>query len=457
MNIEDLIDKYGIRVHELDEYTIIQVGETENQDFYQELTEYLKSSNAKIYIANGIVGKATKEEFLEGEEIIQKLLEEIQPNWTKKQIVAYVHYKMGELISYVPDFNFNGAFVNSENAQWTRNIWQSLVRRESVCNGIISISRNILSRTGIATKELVSGGHSFLLAEIEGGNIITDPTWDLKNTLYGARPMYFGKTYEQLREQENGLSNAHKLDNPPENVIEISEKELREIYYTLGFAKEDRTFRFPILDKVSEIEGNTYESSKQRLSAFFEMFTKNFSQEATHLSETRTLLQDCLYTLGIKPRDLTTKFIYKKEDIDCNNPHLCLLVNDEQKREQMVYCLDSEMMKFIDMDVEELDNKYKLHDLDIVKPFWEKYLIQKERGTDELKTQQYMVGVEQSKESVSREDEKKLFGEFEKFESKKAEIGRIDKAIHGLQKLAQGHKIKIDKGDKNFQYANDKI
>lgn len=384
MSIEEFRDKYDVRIDDLEEFTRIQVREDESQEFYQELAEYVKNCNAKISIANGIVGNATREDFLQGEEMIEKIVKEIQPNWTKKQIVAYVHYKIGELISYVPDFNFNGMFVNSANSNDTRNIWKSLINGKSVCNGITSISRNILSRVGVSTRELSSGTHSFLLAETEEGNIITDPTWDLKNTLYGARPMYFGKTYEQLREQEEGLSNAHKLECPPENVIEIPEEELREIYYSLGYAKEDRTFIFPILDRVTEINGNGYENKKEKLNAFFTMFTKEFSKEATHLSETRTILESCLYELGIKPRDLHTKFIYKKEDNDCNNPYLSLLINDEQQREQLVYCLDLDIMQFRNMDLIELDNKYKIHDLDTANPFWKKYLSKDEREIDEF-------------------------------------------------------------------------
>lgn len=383
MSIEELRDKYDIRIDDLEEFTRIQVKEDESQEFYQELAEYVKNCDTKISIANGIIGNATKEDFLQGEEIIEKIIKEIQPNWTKKQIVAYVHYKIGELVSYVPDFNFNGVFVNSTNSN-IRNIWKSLISGKSVCNGITSIARNILSRVGVSTKELSSVTHSFLLAETEEGNIITDPTWDLKNCLYGARPMYFGKTYEQLREQEKRLSNAHKLEYPPENVIEISEEELREIYYTLGYAKEDRTFIFPILDRVLEIKENRYENTKERLNAFFKMFTKEFSKEATHLSETRTILENCLYELGIEPRDLYTKFIYKKEDNDCNNPYLSLLINDEQQREQLVYCLDLDIMQFRNMNVIELDNKYKINDLDTANPFWKKYLTKNERETDEF-------------------------------------------------------------------------
>lgn len=384
MSIEEFRDKYDVRIVNLEEFTRIQVREDESQEFYQELAKYVKSCNNKISIANGIIGNATREDFLQGEEIIEEIVREIQPNWTKKQIAAYVHYKIGKLISYVPDFNFNGMFVNSANSNDTRNIWKSLINGKSVCNGITSIARNILSRVGVVTRELSSGTHSFLLVETEEGNIITDPTWDLKNTLYGARPMYFGKTYEQLRGQEEGLSNAHKLENLPENVIEIPEEELREIYYTLGYTKEDRTFIFPILDRVTEIKENRYESVKEKLDTFFEMFTKEFSRESTHLSETRTILESCLYELGIEPGDLRTKFIYKKEDKDCNNPYLSLLINDEQQREQLVYCLDLEIMQFRNMDVIELDSKYKIHDLDTANPFWKKYLSKDERKIDEF-------------------------------------------------------------------------
>ena len=46
--------------------------------------------------------------------------------------------------------------------------------------------------------------------------------------------------------------------------------------------------------------------------------------------------------------------------------------------------------------------------------------------------------------------EAKLMEEFETTKSKAAEIGRIDKATHGLEELAQGHEIEMDKGDKDF-------
>lgn len=384
MNIEEFKRKYDIRIDELEEFTRIQVKEDESEEFYQELGEYIKDFKGKVSIANGIIGNATKEEFLEGEKIIQEIVEEIEPSWSEKQKVAFVHYKIGKLISYVPDFNFSGRFVNSPISSNTRNIWKSVVDGKSVCNGIVSITRNILSRAGVHTRELSSGTHSFLLAETEEGNIITDPTWDLKNSLYGARPMYFGKTYEQLREQEEGLSNAHKLETPPENVIEIPEQELREIYHSLGYTKEDRTFIFPILDKVTEVKSHRYENTVEKLNAFFTMFNSEFPKEAMHLSETRTILESCLYELGIEPKNLITKFIYDKKDKECQSPYLSLLINSEQGEQQMVYYLDSETMQFRNIKLNELGDKYKTHNLDTAEPFWKKYLSKEERESDEL-------------------------------------------------------------------------
>jgi len=46
--------------------------------------------------------------------------------------------------------------------------------------------------------------------------------------------------------------------------------------------------------------------------------------------------------------------------------------------------------------------------------------------------------------------EAELLGKFKTAKAKETEIGRIDKATHDLQELAQGHEIEIDKGDKDF-------
>lgn len=284
---------------------------------------------------------------------------------------------MGELISYIPDFNFCGKYVNSPTARDSRNIWKSILAGKSVCNGVVEIQRNILSRIGIKTKELSSGTHSFILTETEDGNIITDPTWDLSNTLYQARPQYFGVTYEELRKREEWLSNAHRLENPPENVIGISEQELREIYHSLGLTNEDRTFLFPILEEVQKINEKEYPTMKEKINDFFNMFSEKFSKEASHLSETRTLLESAICELGVESDQIRSKFAYSKEDNDSENSFLIFHIDVDGLNEKM-QILDTEEMYFKSISLEEFDKNFKVHDLDTTEPFWKKYMQKKE-------------------------------------------------------------------------------
>lgn len=66
------------------------------------------------------------------------------------------------------------------------------------------------------------------------------------------------------------------------------------------------------------------------------MFTREFPKEAMHLSETRTILESCLYELGIEQKDLITKFIYDKKDKECENSYLSLLINSVQEGKPMI-------------------------------------------------------------------------------------------------------------------------
>lgn len=164
------------------------------------------------------------------------------------------------------------------------------------------------------------------------------------------------------------------------------------------------------------------------------MFMREFPKEATHLSETSAILESCLHELGIDLKKLTTKFIYQKKDSDCRNPYLCLAIDDEEQKRDLIYCMDLELMQFRDISAIELDNKFKLHDLAIVRPFWEKYLTNDEREIN----------------GGTQANKKVLMNELNNFKRKRAEIVRIDNATKALQELAQGHEIEMDKGDKDF-------
>lgn len=368
-------------------FSYVELEATQTAEYYRRAYDFVNNCEENINIlSKGLIGTATSETFLRSEELIEEIIQEINPEWNTKQKAAYVHYKMGELVSYMPDCTFNNK-VGKTTAKDARSIWTSIDNGISVCNGITAIQRNILSRIGVNTKELSSGSHSFVLVETEDGNIITDATWDLSNTLFEGRPMYFGKTYEQLRTIDGPLSKAHRLENPPDNVIEVSEEELREIYKSIGVAKEDGSFKFPILDKVNEINNQQYENESDKVQAFLQMFSQNFSKQATHLTETRTMIERCIPALGIDDKSFTTKFVYSKEDEDCENPHLCIHLNGEEMNDTIAV-LNTEEMRFKNLSIQDFDRLYKIHEEDTREPFWKKYLHREEvsRETEQDRT-----------------------------------------------------------------------
>lgn len=362
----------------------LMAGSTESQEFYDGLTEFIKNCGADIQISNNVVGKSTKDEYFKAEEIISSIIGEIDSNWSIKQKLAYTHYKMGEIISYLPDCAFRGRFANAKESKDSRNIWRALVNGESVCDGIVDIQRNILSRLGIETTALHSKSHDYLLTKTEEGNIITDPTWDLSNSCFGARPNYFGRTYEELRKDDEPLSNAHKLETPPEDVISISEQELREIYHSIGLTNEDRTFPLPILGEVEKINEQGYKTSDEKYAALFEMFSQKFPEKSRHLSESRSILKSAFVNLGLDGKEIISEFVYSLDDEEFSNP-LLVFHNNSEKSKRVVKILGKKDGSFTTMDLEEFDKKYRLHRLDTLEPFWKKYLPQKEEKQQEEK------------------------------------------------------------------------
>ena len=380
----DIIEYIDVakKAEELKYIKIMDVG---MQEYYNSVSEFVKNCNSEIKIESQTIGSLSKEEFLQAEEIINDIVAQINPLWDTKQKLAYVHYKMGELVTYVPDFNFFGKNINNSVAKNSRNIWKSVIEQKSVCNGITNLQRNILSRIGIETKELSSGGHSFLLTKLEEGNIITDATWDLANTLYKAKPQYFGLTYEKLRKQEEGLSNAHKLDNPPENVIEITDEELRQIYFSIGLTTENKKFLFPLLEKIQEANSKEYNSIGEKVSIFLDDVAKDFPMEISHLAESRSILETVVRDLGIKSEFIRTKFVYDIYDEKNENPYLVFHINSENTND-IIKILDVKDSKteFRNVSVEEFDKNYKVHSLDTTQPFWKKYIKEKENINMEI-------------------------------------------------------------------------
>ena len=91
-----------------EEITAISIAPNASKEYYEKIKTFLQRCNNNIGISNNevFVGECTKEEFYKGEEIINSIIEKINPDWTDLQKSAFVHYEMGKIISYYPDFNF---------------------------------------------------------------------------------------------------------------------------------------------------------------------------------------------------------------------------------------------------------------------------------------------------------------------------------------------------------------
>lgn len=350
----------------------IDIDVVQTKESMEGIREFVKHCREDVKISNSI-GKCNKEEFFNGEEIIESVVKEINPEWTAKQKLAYVHYKMGELVSYLTDYNFNNVVPYPDAITDSRNIWKGLATKQAVCNGITAIQRNILSRVGVETQELSSGTHSFMLTRTEDGNVITDATWDLAYTYYGIRPQHFGLSYENFRQKDGNVSRAHKLENPPENVITIEDEELRNIYQSIGSIGPDRKFN----SKLPLITGNLntqYPANlNDRITGLMEAFNTEHKDKLSHLEEFKTILVTALSFIhaNIDNEHLFQQCIYSKEDSNFTNPKLITKIIGENQ-ENFMYILDPKSKSLEQTSLEELRDKYNYHKNNTLEPFWNK-------------------------------------------------------------------------------------
>ena len=382
VKIDESPSKYTDVARQAENLGFILIPRMESREYYKSLQEFVKNCREELKVKYDFLGEASRDEFLKAEGIINEILDEINPNWNIKQIVVLIHYKIGTIISYIPDNSYNKISDNSLTRNDARNIWKAISSGKSVCSGITAIEQNILYRLGIKTRELSSGIHSYLLIETEDGNIITDATWDLANTLFDAKPNYFGITYDELMSQEREIANSHRLKEPPKNVIGISDEELRNIYYSIGIIDEDFKFPLPIFKRVQEINLGSYQTLKEKISNFFKMFINEFQNESTHLCETRSIIQQCITELGVDCRRITTKFVYSKKDTQCIKPYLATHIDNDEMR-NLFFLLDADRI-IEEIDLQDFDDNYMVHRYDTSKPFWKKYLKREKTKKQEL-------------------------------------------------------------------------
>lgn len=77
----------------------INIDPNQNMDFFEGLKLFANQANDDVRFNSNTVSNCTKEEFLNGEKIIESIIAEMNPTWSTKQKLAFVHYKMGNLVT----------------------------------------------------------------------------------------------------------------------------------------------------------------------------------------------------------------------------------------------------------------------------------------------------------------------------------------------------------------------
>lgn len=364
------------------ETIIINSTEIHDKEWYEAVRSFVRNCKENIQISNVLAGSCTKEEFFAAEDIIEGIVNQIKPEWNAKQKLAFVHFKMGELVTYMADYPANSKPPTPKCLNDVRNIWKSLTSGITVCNGVTYIERSILSRVGVTTKELSSGVHRFMLTETEDGNIITDATWDLSSTAFGCRPQYFGKTYEEFRQIDGTQSNAHRLQEIPENIIGISSEELKEIYYSIGIIGEDRKFNSKISELLDEMNSEEFASQEDRTKRLWELIEEKIGDKFSHIEECKSMIENCLRWNGVDIENVTSQYVYAPTDNEFRQPKLVISVKENDDT-RVTKIIDPNGDSVFDISLESLHDNFRYHKNNTQEPFWESELKRKNEAERE--------------------------------------------------------------------------
>lgn len=320
--------------------------------------------------------RSTTEEYIKGEEWIDSVLNELKPEWTDIQKIAYIDMAIGKKISYSPDYG-----TEVEKIYDVRALWKIITNGYGVCNGIAQIEQYILGRIGVECEIVGSRNHAFIKVKnidiptkngsVKGDTLI-DPTWNLATSRYGGKPEHFCRSYEELRKADinsNGEDiKAHKNDSLENtNTIEMDEESLREVYKSIGVADKDGNFPIKeLVEQVTEID----ESSKDiqtNINRKFELLKKYCPEFATCQNSTIKVIKSVLFESNEKFnfKKCIASRVFDKEDTE--KKAVLYVYFEFEDKDKKFYYADKSSGEFIELSQEEFELKFDCYQTDIEK------------------------------------------------------------------------------------------
>ena len=319
------------------------------------------------------MGVSTVDEFIEAEKWVDSIINEINPEWSNIQKVAFIDNKIGKRISYTPEFK-----TEVWNLGDCRALWKIIDSGYGVCNGIAHVEKYILNKVGIEAEQISGKDHCFLKlndieiptadGEIIKGNTILDPTWNLSAHRYGFKPNNFCRSYEKIRENDIAGDGSdlmcHKNDEKlSDATLDLDDQSMGEIFSSIGFVDEER--KFPIselLDKSemidkSEIDVETNVGKQLKL---IEEYCPEFAM--CQNSTARALQMIFSDKQNIKFNRCVVNRVYEKEDK--NKKPVLYMYMDLPGKGKKFYYADKNSREFVNMTQEEFETKFECYEAD---------------------------------------------------------------------------------------------
>ncbi len=348
--------------------------EEQRKNFLQ-LCDICPNMEVSNEIAYAIQFFSTPNEYKKAEQWISSLVNSLDPSYSKLQKMAIIDHAIGKKISYTPDYE-----TEVFNPKDARALWKIITSGYGVCNGIAAVEQYILQRIGIESEIVQSENHAFLKVkdielpdengELQKGDTIIDPTWNLTSHRFDAIPDNFCISYEQARKldiDEDGKdSNSHKNDSQLSNItLSLNEQNLRALFTSVGLADKDG--QFPIKDLIEkskmlhELYANEPETDIQKQ---FLLLSQVCPEFVTCPNSTMRVLKDILLNdKNFNFNKCVIHRVYHKQD-EKKRPVLYVYLNSNELGKKF-YFADKTAGQFIELPQEEFTKQFECYEEDL--------------------------------------------------------------------------------------------
>ena len=176
------------------------------------------------------------DEYFEGEEIFNSIIDGINPEWTEQQKFKYLYNQIG--INLSADLNVMSHTPNAKyHEEYSRNIFTSISKNWGICESFALAYDYLCYRCGLDSTILSEEGHDFvMITDSNDRDYLTDPTYDSTRLKFGLKTRNFAIPKEKF--EDNSEGNSHDLSQTEAvefDFSSIEDKELEEIDRSIGY------------------------------------------------------------------------------------------------------------------------------------------------------------------------------------------------------------------------------